>query len=242
MSTIYHYDFGNIPYQEALDFQHFWREKLIEDRKFGKTGKNLLALCEHEAVLTWGSQGKESELKTSRAHLEELGITIVPVRRGGAITFHGPGQITGYPLFDLEHFKTDIRWYIERLADSIIKTIAQFGINGYYDQDYPGVWIADANGSKRKICAMGVHLSRWVSIHGFALNVTTDMSLYDNFVPCAIDVEGRSVTSMQQELGHSVDLSSIKNILAFCIAESFDANLKELPFQEIEEKIPSIIA
>ncbi len=236
MSTIYHFDFGHIQYEEALNFQHLWRNNLIDARVSGQAGKNLLALCEHQPVITWGSQAKESELKTSREQLHELGISIVPVRRGGAITFHGPGQITGYPLFDLEYFKTDIRWYIQRIADGIIKTLAQFGINGYYDQDYPGVWIADQDGSKRKICAMGVHLSRWVSIHGFALNVSTDMSLYDNFVPCAIDAADRTVTSMEQELGTSVDINSVKRTLVKCIAHSFEAVLEELPIQEIENK------
>jgi lipoyl(octanoyl) transferase len=177
-------------------------------------------------------------LKTTRANLDELGISIVPVRRGGAITFHGPGQITGYPLFDLEYFKTDIRWYIEGVADGVIETLAHFGIKGYYDSEYPGVWIADEHdGSKRKICAMGVHLSRWVSIHGFALNVTTDMSLYDNFVPCAIDVEDRSVTSMERELGENINLALVKSVLVNCIANSFETNAEDLPVEELENNL-----
>lgn len=200
----------------ALDFQIEQREyiALLKKQNHDTSKSNILVLCEHNPVLTFGSSAKETELLIGREELQAVGLEISKIRRGGAITFHGPGQIVGYPILDLENFKTDIRWYIETLANVIIDTLSSYNIEGYYDKEFPGVWIYDKiSGKRKKICAVGVHLSRWITNHGFAFNICNDMKYYQYFIPCAINEPDREVTSLSNELGIPVNVEEVKNIL-----------------------------
>jgi lipoyl(octanoyl) transferase len=205
-----------IPHQEALNFQIEQREyiALLKKQNHDTSKSNVLVLCEHNPVLTFGSSAKETELLIKRETLARVGLEVSEIRRGGAITFHGPGQIVGYPILDLENFKTDIRWYIETLAHVIIDTLRTYDIESYYDKEFPGVWIYDKiSGKRKKICAVGVHLSRWITNHGFAFNICNDMRYYQYFIPCAINEPDREVTSLSTELGIHVNMQEVKNIL-----------------------------
>ena len=204
---------GNITYDEALWFQQSLRDGILQKKQneIATRDDNVLILCEHPPVLTFGSSAKAHELFIPREQLQCLGIDIRDIRRGGAITFHGPGQIVGYPVLDLEQFKTDVRWYIQSLSEVIIRTLSDYQITGYYDPEYPGVWILDQNTrQKKKICAIGVHLSRWVSNHGFAFNVCNSMDYYRYFVPCGITQTNRVITTLQNELNYPVDMEEVK--------------------------------
>ena len=204
---------GKISYQEALISQQEIRKGIIELKHFKKdTSKNnVLILCEHQAVLTFGSLAKESELHISKEKLFDVGLDHIHIKRGGAITFHGEGQIVGYPILDLENFKTDIRWYIKSLAEVIIRTLKEYGIQSYYDEEFPGVWINDhLTGIKKKICAVGVHLSRWVTNHGFAFNINNSLEYYKYFVPCGIAEVDRTVTTLQNELNRIIEIEEVK--------------------------------
>jgi lipoyl(octanoyl) transferase len=217
-----------IPHSEALDFQIDQREQiaLLKKQSHDTSKSNVLILCEHNPVLTFGSSAKETELFIKKEDLHLVGLYVSKISRGGAITFHGPGQIVGYPILDLENFKTDVRWYIETLALVVIDTIAAYGIKGYYDKEFPGVWIYDqVSAKKKKICAIGVHLSRWITNHGFAFNVCNDMGYYKYFIPCSINEPDREVTSLSEELGMLVDIEEAKSILLRNFEKHFTTKL-----------------
>ncbi|MCF0065535.1 lipoyl(octanoyl) transferase LipB [Dyadobacter chenwenxiniae] len=224
----YYVDKKVIPHQTAVDFQIEERAKIIllKTQKFDTSESNLLILCEHYPILTCGSSAKESHLLIDRSELPNVGLEISTIKRGGAITFHGPGQIVGYPILDLENFKTDIRWYIETLANVIIDTLGNYNISGYYDHEFPGVWIYDeVTAKKKKICAVGVHLSRWVTNHGFALNVNNNMSFYQYFIPCSIDSPDRETTSLSREIGFDVSITEVKKIIMKNFQKYFSTEL-----------------
>jgi len=153
--------------------------------------------------------------------LEKNSIEFFKINRGGDITYHGPGQITGYPIFDLDHFFTDVHRYVRTLEECVIRTLDHYGIEGTRLPDYTGVWVGNGK-NKRKICAIGVHLSRWVTMHGFAFNVNTDLSYFEHIVPCGIDEEGLSVTSLSKELGAEADMPEVKHLLKESFAEVFN--------------------
>ncbi|MNP98801.1 Octanoyltransferase [compost metagenome] len=217
-----------VSHQEALNFQIQQREyiALLKKQNHDTSKSNVLVLCEHNPVLTFGSSAKEAELLIKRENLVDVGLEVSEIRRGGAITFHGPGQIVGYPILDLENFKTDIRWYIETLANVIIDTLKSYNIESYYDKEFPGVWIYDKTSEKRKkICAVGVHLSRWITNHGFAFNICNDMRYYQYFIPCAINEPDREVTSLSSVLEVPVDIEDVKKILLQNFAKHFTTEL-----------------
>ena len=185
------------------------RAELIEKQK------HYLWFCEHPPVFTLGKSGSIENLLYNEDELAQRNATFFKINRGGDITYHGPGQITGYPIFDLECFFTDVHKYVRALEEVAIRTLADYGLVGIRIKDYTGVWLheADAKNPKRtfrKICAIGVHLSRWVTMHGFAFNVSTDLTYFDYIIPCGIDEADKSVTSLVHELNRDVDIEDVK--------------------------------
>jgi len=178
---------GSMSYGEALQLQR----RLANDRIVGRMERDMLLLVEHPAVITLGRSFQLDNLPTPRADLEARGIELYEIERGGDITFHGPGQLVGYPIFDLKQHREDVHWFLRQLERSVIQALAGFGLQGKRREKYTGVWIDD-----RKIASIGIHVKQWVTWHGFAINVTTDLSYFDLIVPCGIrDVVMTSVHS-----------------------------------------------
>ena len=171
-----------------------------------------LLFCEHPAVYTLGKSGKVSNVLINEAEMLEKGVTFYNTNRGGDITFHGPGQLVGYPILDLENYYTDIGRYLRNLEEVVILTIGEYGLKGERSAGETGVWL-DANtpGKARKICAMGIRCSRWVTMHGFALNVNTNLDFFNYIIPCGI--QDKKVTSLQNELGYQVPLTEVQESL-----------------------------
>lgn len=212
--VIYH-DLDKIDYQKAHTIQdellqHNVAIKLQNRKQNTNTlTTNNLILCEHPHVYTLGRNGKKEHLLANEALLKEIGATYHEIGRGGDITYHGPGQLVGYPILDLENFFTDIHKYMRLLEDVIINTCADFGIDAGRIDGLTGVWLDyKAQQFPRKICAMGVKASRWITMHGFALNVNTDLRYFGHIVPCGID--DKAVTSLKQELGREIDMDLVK--------------------------------
>jgi len=173
---------------------------------------NYFYWVEHPPVITLGKSGLPKHLLLNELQLKEKGIEFFTTNRGGDITFHGPGQIVAYPVLDLENFFTDIHKYLRLLEEVIILTLHEYGLSGERSEGETGVWLGVGTPAARKICAMGVKASRWVTIHGFALNVNTDLSYFDYIIPCGI--QGKAVTSLQQELGKEIPLLEVKEKIA----------------------------
>ncbi len=201
-------------YKEVWDYQTELLEKTIDLKIKNRNDEtqvitpNYFLFVEHPHVYTLGKSGDISNLLLSEKQLEEKGATFYKINRGGDITYHGPGQIVGYPILDLENFFTDIHEYLRLLEEVIIQTIAEYGIKGERSKGETGVWIDVGTPFARKICAMGIRTSRWVTMHGFALNVNTDLGYFDNIIPCGI--KGKAVASMHAELGRKVDENEVK--------------------------------
>ncbi|SFW51305.1 lipoyl(octanoyl) transferase LipB [Chitinophaga sancti] len=229
--TIHIQDLGVIAYQPAWDYQ----EQLLQENVRIKQAKgrgelpadsavttNHFLFCEHPPVYTLGKSGHMENLLLNEAQLVDKGITFVPTNRGGDITYHGPGQVVGYPILDLEHFFTDIGKYLRLLEEVVIRTLADYGIKGDRSPGETGVWLDPGDPKKaRKICAMGVRCSRWITMHGFALNVNTDLNYFSNIIPCGI--VDKKVAAMQEELGREIPLAEVKEKLLKHFAEVFDA-------------------
>ena len=182
-------DLGTVPYAEALDLQR----RLADDRLTGKLANDLLLLCEHPPVITLGRGTKESSLPLDPDALRRRGIEVFEVERGGDVTYHGPGQLVGYPIFDLREHKQDLHWYLRQLEEVLIVALRELGITAERNPGYTGVWTGG-----RKVASIGVHAKQWVTWHGFALNVTTELSPFDLIVPCGIP--GVVMTSVAKEL------------------------------------------
>jgi lipoyl(octanoyl) transferase len=180
---------------------------------------NYLVFCEHPHVYTLGKSGKPEHLLLDENGLKEKQAVYYSINRGGDITYHGPGQIVSYPILDLDNFFTDIHLYLRTLEEAVILTLADFGLNAGRYPGYTGVWFDADNENARKICALGVRCSRWVTMHGLAFNVNTDLDYFNNIVPCGID--DKTVTSMQKELGSVVDINEVKKILKHHISVLF---------------------
>ena len=233
MQKVIYRDLGEMDYQEAWDYQTDLFKKSIDrklqNRKQKEKGEaiepiqHFLLFCEHPHVYTLGKSGSVDHLLLNESEMEQKGVTFYKINRGGDITYHGPGQITGYPIFDLDEFFTDVHKYVRFLEEAIIRTLDYYGIAGERDQGYTGVWLPETEDTpRRKICAIGVHMSRWVTMHGFAFNVNTDLNYFKNIVPCGIDEPGRDVTSLQAELGRIVDMAEVKQILKKSFSEVFE--------------------
>jgi lipoyl(octanoyl) transferase len=206
-------DLGNKDYKETWDYQETLFKEIV-DVKLAKRSQpelvtpNYFLFVEHPHVYTLGKSGDVSNLLLSQNQLEAKGATFYKINRGGDITYHGPGQIVGYPILDLENFFTDIHKYLRFLEEVIILTLAEYNIIGTRSEGETGVWLDVGTPFARKICAMGVRASRWVTMHGFALNVNADLGYFDNIIPCGI--RGKAVTSMHVELGQKVDEQEVK--------------------------------
>ncbi|HEX7072228.1 MAG TPA: lipoyl(octanoyl) transferase LipB [Rhodothermales bacterium] len=206
---------GRIPYRPAWDLQKRLQARLIEARRTGEAERlpHLLLFVEHPPVYTLGRNGNAANLLVSKAVLEERGAEFVHIDRGGDITFHGPGQLVGYPIIDLNRVFTDIHRYLRCLEEAVIRTLAEYGVSAGRVEGRTGVWVGpDERGPERKICALGVRCSRWVTMHGFAFNLNTDLSYFDLMIPCGI--ADRGVTSLARELGHAVDEAPVRERLA----------------------------
>ncbi|MCB0400971.1 MAG: lipoyl(octanoyl) transferase LipB [Flavobacteriales bacterium] len=224
-------DLGLIDYQQAWDYQEelfkFNVDAKIENRKAEQTvteTTNHLLFCEHPHVYTLGKSGDETHLLLSEALLKQKGATYYKINRGGDITYHGPGQIVGYPILDLDYFFTDIHKYLRYLEEIIILTLADYGIKAGRYEGYTGVWLdADDPLKARKICAMGVRCSRWVTMHGFAFNINPDLEYFNNIVPCGIS--DKQVTSLEKELNRKVDVEEVKEKLKKHFTQLFEVDL-----------------
>lgn len=208
-------------YKEAWDYQESLFKAIIdqkianrklEDSTSEKLPQSHLLFCEHPHVYTLGKSGAQENLLLTEERLKAQNIDYFPINRGGDITYHGPGQIVMYPLFDLDQFFTDIHKYLRMLEEAVILTLKEYGIESGRIKEYTGVWLdVDDPIKARKICAMGVKCSRWVTMHGIAFNINTDLTYFKNIVPCGIEDKG--VTSLQQELGKEVDIEEVKRKL-----------------------------
>lgn len=197
-------DLGKIDYKEAWDFQENIFQQILstksQNRKtdYPKLTQNKLLFAEHPHVYTLGKSGHMENLLISEEKLESIGAKFYKINRGGDITYHGPGQVVGYPILDLENFFTDIHKYLRLLEEMIIRTLKEYGLEAERSPGETGVWLDVGTPFARKICAMGVRASRWVTMHGFALNVNTDLGYFDNMIPCGI--KDKAVTSLNVEL------------------------------------------
>lgn len=210
------------------DYQTAVHKKLVDQKLQSRSGHSSaeifhhLLFCEHYPVFTIGKSGLQSNLLMQEDFLESIGFDFFKINRGGDITYHGPGQIVGYPIFDLEYFFTDVHRYVRSLEEAVMRTLSGYGVKAGRDPGYTGVWIDADKPAKRKICAIGVHLSRWVTMHGFAFNINTQLRHFDYIVPCGINDPSRSVTSLQKEIGGAaVPMQEVKDILKQHLAEIF---------------------
>ena len=218
-----------VDYQEAWNRQEEIFNKTLavkHDNRVNETTiptENFLIFNEHPHVYTLGKSGKPEHLLLDEKALAEKEATYYKINRGGDITYHGPGQIVGYPIMDLDNFFTDIHLYLRTLEEAIILTLNDYGIQAGRYPSFTGVWIDGDNEKARKICAMGVRASRWVTMHGFAFNVNADLSYFGHIVPCGID--DKDVTSMERELGYKPDINEVKDKLKGHIAHLFAMEL-----------------
>lgn len=237
MNSIHFRELGIVEYGEAWRLQEDMLKQGLDIKSKRITDPNSvvneqiqhhLLLCAHPHVYTLGKSGHIENLLVNDNRLEELGATFFKTNRGGDITYHGPGQIVGYPILDLEQFVTDLGKYMRNLEEVIIRTIAHYGIEGGRLPGSTGVWLDPENPAKaRKICAMGVRCSRWMTMHGFALNVNTDMRFFDYIVPCGIT--DKKVTSLKQELGAEVNEQEVRDMITDEFGKVFEAEiLKEV--------------
>lgn len=220
MESFSYQDLGRIVYAKALDIQTEKFNALLAAKAKGEKGRNELLFCEHNPVLTIGKSGKDSNLLIPEARLQALGVSYYHINRGGDITYHGPGQITGYPIFDLETWHIGLKQYIYRLEEIIIRFLALYGLKGERLEGATGVWLDPfVTGKARKICAIGVKSSRFVTMHGFALNINTDLNYFSLINPCGFTDKG--VTSLAKELGKEQDFEEAKRQLVALFREVF---------------------
>ncbi|WP_297088895.1 lipoyl(octanoyl) transferase LipB [uncultured Draconibacterium sp.] len=214
MANFNYVDLGTKEYKACWDYQE---ERLLElttqKRSTGQpTADNHFILVEHPHVYTLGKSGDEANMMANADFLKKIEATYFKINRGGDITYHGPGQLVGYPIIDLENYKIGVREYIEKMEDAIIATVAEYGLEAGRKEGATGVWLqADHKVRARKICAIGVRVSRYVTMHGFALNVNTDMRYYNYINPCGF--ASSAVTSIQQELGREISMEEVKEIV-----------------------------
>lgn len=226
-------DLGRMPYQAAWDYQEALLKANVEIKRRKAGGEavdtcHYLLFVEHPPVYTLGRSGKEEHRLISDAALAEKGIEFAHTNRGGDITFHGPGQLVGYPILDLEHFYTDIGKYLRSLEEVVIRTLADYGLKGERSAGETGVWLEPGSkGRERKICAMGIRCSRWVTMHGFALNINTNLDYFNYIIPCGI--HDKKVSSMQQEIGYAIPEDEVRARLVQHFEAVFSVHFSGLP-------------
>nr|WP_306641300.1 lipoyl(octanoyl) transferase LipB [Longitalea sp. SCSIO 12813] len=221
-------DLGRMDYQACWDYQEELFAAAVSRKIAIRNGEELplpenhLLYVEHPHVFTLGKSGEEENLLLTEQELNDQGIQYYKINRGGDITYHGPGQIVGYPIFDLDQFFTDIHRYLRTLEEAIILTLSEYQIEAGRIDGLTGVWIDGDGENPRKIAALGVKCSRWVTMHGFAFNVNSQLEYFDKIIPCGID--DKAVTSMEKELGRSLDMNEVKEKLSVHIANLFDVD------------------
>ncbi len=231
MQQVIFQDWGETPYDKSWDQQEKLFDQLVDakikNRDQGgiieSNPQHHLIFCEHPHVFTLGKSGSMQHLLADERILEKSKATFYKINRGGDITYHGPGQVVGYPILDLDHFFTDIHKYLRYLEEMIIKTLADYNIEAGRLDGATGVWLEPNTPRARKIAAMGVRCSRWVTMHGFAFNVNPDLSYFSHIIPCGIN--DKAVTSMEKELGQSIDIEEVKQKLKKYFSELFEVKL-----------------
>ncbi len=225
-------DLGLLDYKACWDYQEKYFNKIIQqkikNRELPENEQtetdNYLLFVEHPHVFTLGKSGDESNLLVNEEQLEEKNASYYKINRGGDITYHGPGQLVGYPILDLDNVFTDIHKYLRLLEETIILTLNDYGIKAGRSSGETGVWLDSEDPLKaRKICAMGVRCSRWVTMHGFGFNVNSDLNYFSNIIPCGI--QNKAVTSMEKELGEKVDINQVKEKIKIYFSELFECRL-----------------
>ncbi len=209
------------------------QRELVEARKAGAI-PDVLLLCEHPSVITLGRNGKRENLRAGEHVLAQMNVEFRHTDRGGDITYHGPGQIVGYPILDLAEHRRDIRWYVEQLEELMLRATADFGLTAHRSDANHGVWL-DAPSGEEKLAALGVHLSRWVSSHGFAYNVATDMRYFDLIVPCG--VSGKRATSLERALGRAVAIEEVRERLVEHFASTFAREPLRMSRRELDDQL-----
>ena len=218
-------DLGLIDYKKCWDYQEVLFAKILKTKSLNRNSKeqlkteNYFIFCEHPNVYTLGKSGNEKNLLVSKQDLIKKNADFYKINRGGDITFHGPGQIVGYPIFDLDNFFTDIHKYLRLLEEAVILTLNEYGIFSGRSKGETGVWVDAGKKNARKICALGVRTSRWVTMHGFALNVNTDLDYFNNIIPCGIS--NKKVTSIKHELDKQFKLEDVKKKLKCNLIQVF---------------------
>ena len=222
-------DAGLIRYEAACELQR----RLVDARK-ARTVPDVLLFCEHPHVITLGRNGKGEHLLAGNRLLAQMNVECHQTDRGGDITYHGPGQVVGYPILDLTRHRRDVRWYVEQLEETMIRASAEYGVLARRVEGWHGIWV-DTPAGEEKLGAIGVHLSRWVTSHGFAYNVSTDLRFFDLIVPCGIS--GRRATSLERLLGRAVDRSATRDGLESHFGEVFERDLVRVPLAELKSAL-----
>ena len=231
-------ELGVIAYRPACELQ----ARLVETRKRGAI-PDVLLLCEHPHVITLGRNGKREHLRAGERLLAQRGVEFCATDRGGDITYHGPGQVVGYPVLDLAEHRRDVRWYVAQLEEVMIRASADFGVKAKRVEGMHGIWVDVAPGGatgEEKLGALGVHLSRWVTSHGFAYNATTDLRYFDWIVPCGI--AGKGVTSLEKVLGAKVDCGAVRERLVARFGEVFGCEMRAVTGGGLEERMGTVAA
>ncbi len=228
-------DLGRINYKEAWDFQESIFSGVLNNKSENRNRSDdnqirttdYLLFAEHNPVYTLGKSGDMNNLLANKNELDDLGIEFFKINRGGDITYHGPGQLVGYPILNLDHFFTDIHRYLRTLEDVIIDTLFDYGLKGARISGETGVWLDSGTPFARKICAMGVRASRWVTMHGWAFNINTDLKYFQHIIPCGIS--DKSVTSLNIELGKKIDMLEVKQKVKYHFEKRFEVSLSNSP-------------
>jgi len=233
MQKVKFIDLGIIDYKKAWSFQEKLFQEIIDvkraNRKLNSSSapinktESKLIFCEHPHVFTLGKSGQQKHLLINEEQLNLKGAKFYKINRGGDITYHGPGQLVGYPIFDLDNFFTDIHKYLRYLEESVILTIKEYGLYGGRIKGSTGVWLDWDNPRARKICALGVRSSRWVTMHGFAFNVNTDLDYFSNIIPCGIS--DKTVTSIEKELGGRIPIQEVQKKMKHHLSNLFEMEL-----------------
>ena len=222
-------DIGKSSFSDAWEYQEDIFKKIINQKIKNRSSdikmetNNFLIITEHNPVYTIGKSGNISNLLLNDDELKTQGIEYYKINRGGDITYHGPGQIMGYPILDLDNFFTDINLYLRKLEEVIINTLKSYDLEGFTIKGETGVWVKDNNGLSKKVCAFGIRASRWVTMHGFSFNVNPDLNYFKNIIPCGITDKG--VTSVSELKNRIIEMNEVKQILYKNFAESFSAKL-----------------
>ena len=222
-------DIGKSSFSDAWEYQEDIFKKIIDQKIKNRSNENkmetnnFLIITEHDPVYTIGKSGDISNLLLNDDEMKKQGIEFYKINRGGDITYHGPGQIMGYPIIDLDNFFTDINLYLRKLEEVIINTLKSYDLEGFTIKGETGVWVKDNNGLSKKVCAFGIRASRWVTMHGFSFNVNPELNYFKNIIPCGITDKG--VTSVSELKNRIIEMNEIKQILYKNFAESFNAKL-----------------